>query len=533
MTGIALGMELLEFAKSCFVVGMPGGGKSNLVKFLMKELHKRGVHFMVIEPGKMEYRAYKKHHSHPDPDVRALERELEFYSLGNDSLSAVRLAPLYVMRGIALDEHLGAVMDSFYASMPLEGPLPGLIAEALEELYERFPRRDAPPVMADLLPVLDEVMSRQNYEGEVKSNIRAAIDVRVRALTRGPIGKLYQCPLTIPAPDHMVKSYSVVEVNGLSDQALCQSIFSLLNMIRSAVKVSSTHSGGLNFVVILEEAHNIVGPTGDARPSDGNPDPKAYASKYLVRMLAELRSAGVGFIIVDQFPSGVAPEVIQSTATKAAFRLVDSTNRQQIGESMLFGQKEYEEIARLGTGEAFLFAPGYHGPRKISTVNLNEEVDLDPPSDAELLEILKKEKWYRDVARKRVQAEVAVFSAAADQLDKTRLEIADKFSVVIRDARQALGSADGPALNQRIISLTKEIRKLRTELADAMGEFARGPWRRFRQGTAEQPDVDGSEAFRKTVAARYTNTLKPDGDELLRRMESLVVDLDKTGTHRR
>ena len=533
MIAIPRGINILDLAKSCFIAGIPGGGKSTLVKFLMLTLHTLGVPFMVIEPRKMEYRFWKKHGAHPRADIRALARDLEFYSLGNESLSPVRLAPLRVPPGVSIDEHIGTVMESFYASIPLEGPLPALLAEAVEELYERFPREGTPPTMTDLLFILDEVMARHDYVGEVRANLRAAIDLRIRSLTRGVIGKVCQCPMTLPDPDRLVKRFSVIEVDKMSDEAMCHCIFDLLSMTRTAIRTRSSHSGGLNFVIILEEAHNIVGPTGDARPSEGSPDPRAYASKYLVRMMTELRSAGVGVVIVDQLPSAVAPEVIKSTAIKIAFRLVDAEDRDQMGSSMLFRQQQDEEIARLGTGEAFVFAPGYHGPCKITTINLNEEVNLDPPSDTELMSIISKEAWYRETARKRTQAEVETFVSGLDGLDKTRMEIAARFGSVGSEIQKVLTQSAKGVVPRPITSKVSEIRGLHERLATTMGEFDRGPWRRFRQGTSEQPDLDGSRAFRTAVADRYTNTIRPDSEQLLRRMTHRLSDLEQVINNRR
>ena len=282
-----------------------------------------------------------------------------------------------------------------------------------------------------------------------------------------------------------------------------------------------------------KEAHNIVGPTRDARPSEGNPNPRAYASKYLVRMMTELRSAGVGVVIVDQLPSAVAPEVIKSTAITIAFRLVDAEDREQMGASMLFRQQEFEEIARLRTGEAFLFAPSYHRPRKIRTINLNAEVNLNPPSDTELMGIISKEAWYRETARKRTQAEVETFVSGLDHLDRARMEIAARIGSAVHEIQGLLSGSAESVVPRPITLKISEIHGLHKRIATAMGEFERGPWRRFRQGTSEQPDLDGSRAFRTAVADRYTNTIRPDSEELLQRMTRRVRDLDQAINRRR
>ena len=130
------------------------------------------------------------------------------------------------------------------------------------------------------------------------------------------------------------------------------------------------------YVIIIEEAHNIVGRNTNAAPSPDIADPKAFAAEAVSRALFEFRGLGVAVVIVDQCPSSVAPEVIKATTSKLAFRQVDEEDRKVLGASMLFGKIEFEEIARLLTGEAFFFTEGFYKPRKIWAVNLHDRFRL-------------------------------------------------------------------------------------------------------------------------------------------------------------
>ena len=71
--------------------------------------------------------------------------------------------------------------------MPMGGPLQALIAEAVEEVYRYCGGGDFPQ-MTDLVEATGRIMERKKYEGEIKSNLQAAIEVRLGMLTRRAMG---------------------------------------------------------------------------------------------------------------------------------------------------------------------------------------------------------------------------------------------------------------------------------------------------------------------------------------------------------
>jgi DNA helicase HerA-like ATPase len=150
----------------------------------------------------------------------------------------------------------------------------------------------------------------------------------------------------------------------------------LLLSIREYLKTVPKTGIGPRYVIIIEEAHNILGSDTNAMPSPDVADPKTYVTKAVSRALVEFRGLGVAVVIIDQVPSKLAPEVIEATTSKLAFRQVGEENRKALGAPMLAGKIEFEEFARLLPGEAFFFTEGYYKLRKIWTVNLHDKYRL-------------------------------------------------------------------------------------------------------------------------------------------------------------
>jgi len=85
-----------------------------------------------------------------------------------------------------------------------------------------------------------------------------------------------------------------------------------------------------NFI-LLEEAHVLL--DADTSVTEGAANPAAIAQGLVKRMLAEIRSYGVGLAIADQSPRKVGLDIIALTDIKVAFRLVEkqrpSTNSRE------------------------------------------------------------------------------------------------------------------------------------------------------------------------------------------------------------
>jgi hypothetical protein len=220
------------------------------------------------------------------------------------------------------------------------------------------------------------VLDEKGYSGDTDSDIRSALEVRLGSLTRLGIGKVFQCRKSIPSIDHFFKVPAVLELDCLPPEQACLLTLFFLSSIREYLKTTPKTSTIPRYMIIIEEAHNIVGRNTDAKPSPDIADPKVFAAEAVSRALLEFRGLGVSVVIIDQSPLKLASEVIKATTTKLAFRLVHQGDREELGASMLFGSIETEEIARLDPGEAFFFTEGFYKPRKIQAVNIYDRFRL-------------------------------------------------------------------------------------------------------------------------------------------------------------
>lgn len=400
-SGIAT-VSLDQFQRHTFVAGVTGSGKTTSVLNILTQLwqHHR-VPFLVLEPVKSEYRVLSK--------CDALASALRIYTPGNERVSPFRFNPLEVPVGTTVEEHISALENCFSGAIPMFGPLPSLISEALEKCYQKsgFSLADIGssqvswPVMGDLVKATASIMATKGYVGEVQANLQAAIEVRLKSLCRRSVGRLFSHSQSSPTVDELLKCPTILEMESLNlDQQNLLILFLLTSIRERLTRLGPSKS--LRQVIVLEEAHNLIGNQSVTnRMTEDLADPRGHAARFLVKLLAEVRALGVGIIIADQMPSAIASEVLKNTSVKLVHRVVSQDDRDALAGAMLLDRYAHEELARLQRGEAYLYNESLYRP--IRVVSLAPTAQCERPDDQHLAGELQKTNWYRNGQKGRFQ----------------------------------------------------------------------------------------------------------------------------------
>lgn len=364
--------------------------------------------------------------------------------------------------------------------------------------------------MADLHAAAQEVLAAKGYSGDVDSDLRAALDVRLGMLTRRSIGRVFQCSRSTPSIDELIGGSCVVELGGLPVAQACLLTLFALTSIHEHIRTTPWSGSGVRLVVVLEEAHNLVGRSGPAEASEENADPMAYASEFICRMLAELRALGVAVVIVDQLPSAVAAEVLKNTASKLAFRQVANEDREDLGGTMLFGSLETEEIARLRPGEAYLFTEGYFGPCRIRTPNLQAEFALPAaPLGEAIVPHLSDRPWFAEAVRRRAASQLAALQREADAFDARRIRMLRQAATLVARRQRILERPSAKSRAEGLGRLTTQAGALRDRLDAALRTFRRDACGPLGVSQAEAKRCDKTlRAMRRRLANRIDGRIR-------------------------
>jgi len=523
--GIARGIEVSALAKHGFLTGMPGSGKTTLSLDLLAQLAERNIPFVVIESGsKREYRALKCLKNSSDKRLRRLASKLRVFTPGNEAICPLRFNPLEIPGGISRDEWIDTIIACFKASMAMFEPLPVLLAESLEQVYEDCAETDKVPTMVDLYRAARKTLAQKGYSPEVESNLRAALEVRLGELTCRSIGRIFACERNIPKVEDLMTGFSVIELASLSREHGCLFALFVLTCIAARIQTTEGCEGQIRLVIVIEEAHNIVGRSHDvAATDDEHVDPKAHASEFVCRMLAEFRALRVSVLIVDQLPSAVAPEVVKNTATKMAFRQVDAEDREILAASMLFGSLESEEIARLTPGLGYFHTERYHRARLIRTRNLKDELKIpSPPVGKAILPYLQDDEWFQKISKTRLAQDLKRLHIDMDALDEQYAMVSKQIKRLLAKCKR-LTQQPGHKSPKNLIQIADDARRLRDQLSMAIMAFKRGAYRTLTENDHPCPLKDKD--FRRRhgqLMERFGSTLEPAVTDCFHILDGLI-----------
>jgi hypothetical protein len=109
----------------------------------------------------------------------------------------------------------------------------------------------------------------------------------------------------------------------------------------------------LKHVTVLEEAHNILKCTSKSQDAESS-NIVGKSVEMICNSIAEMRTYGQGFIIVDQSPSSVDIAAIKNTNTKIIMNLPLEDDYLIVGKSVALSEEQIIEIPRLSLGTAIV-----------------------------------------------------------------------------------------------------------------------------------------------------------------------------------
>lgn len=344
-------LDMDKLSSHVFVSGSTGAGKSNTLYEILRQILAENIPFLVIEPAKGEYKNIFGH----DPGVTVLGT--------NPAHSALlKINPFCFPVEIHVLEHIDRLVEIFNVCWPMYAAMPAVLKEAILQAYQSCGwdldsstncyHDGLFPTFVDVLESLEQVIEGSAYSQEVKGNYIGSLSTRIRSLTNGLNGQLFGADEV--DNELLFNSNVIVDLSRIGSAETKSLLMGILVMRLTEHRMAQ---GGMNqplrHVTVLEEAHNLL-----KRSPEGGAEGAGMVAKsveMLTNAIAEMRTYGEGFIIVDQSPNAVDVAAIRNTNTKIIMRLPDETDRRLVGKSVALDDSQIEEIARLPKGVAIVY----------------------------------------------------------------------------------------------------------------------------------------------------------------------------------
>jgi hypothetical protein len=402
-TGNLYYIDVDAMQKHTIICGVTGGGKTNTSFYLLNQLWRYKIPFMVIEPAKSEYR-------HMMLMSETFKGVGQVFSLGDETVSPFRLNPFEIMKGVKVQTHLDALKSVFNASFEMYSPMPQVLEKALNSIYgvrgwdlvqnknRRLPPGveigdpDCPPeiypTMKDLYEIIDPTVEGFGYSERIGPDVQAALKARIGSLLIGGKGQMLNTRRSIP-PEILFGRPTVVELKMVSEDSEKSFLMGMLLVFLYEYRESLGPKDDLKHIMLIEEAHRLLKnvPTGQSAES-ANPAGKAV--EFFTNMLAEIRSYGQGFIIADQIPNKLAPEALKNTNLKIMHRIVATDDRDSMGGAMNLDDVQKRHVTALGTGRAIVYAERMESPYHLA-IMYDKTAAVPPPDTPEESDTIVRE----------------------------------------------------------------------------------------------------------------------------------------------
>lgn len=370
-TEVALSKQSL--ASHTFITGSTGSGKSNTVYQMIERARKQGVKFLVVEPAKGEYKNVFGHRN----DVTVL---------GTNPLVSqlLRINPFSFPKNIHVLEHMDRLVEIFNVCWPMYAAMPAVLKSAVEKSYvdcgwdlvisQNKYDEELYPTFADVARNVKSIIDSSEYDAENKGAYKGSLLTRLESLCNGINGMIFVSDEI--SATQLFDENVIVDLSRVGSSETKSLIMGMLVLKLQEYRMSQANgmNAELNHITVLEEAHNLLRRTSSERSSEGS-NLLGKSVEMLSNAIAEMRTYGEGFIIVDQAPGLMDMSVIRNTNTKIILRLPDQTDRELVGRAANLNEDQITELAKLPCGVGAVYQNEWVQPVlcKIDRVDIDEK----------------------------------------------------------------------------------------------------------------------------------------------------------------
>lgn len=346
-------LNLDSLTAHTFITGSTGTGKSNTVYSILEKAREKNIPFLVIEPAKGDY---KKH----------LGGYCKVYGTNMNETSLLYINPFSFPADIHVLEHIDRLIEILNACWPMYAAMPAVLKDAVERVYINkgwnlqrsiccTSEKPIYPTFADLLITLPEVIEESSYSNDTKSDYSGALMTRIKSLTNGINGQLLCGGVELKNSD-LFEENVIIDLSRIGATETRSFFMGMLIMKLQEYRMSKREGidDKLNHFTVLEEAHNLLRRTSVSQSQESS-NLQGKSVEMITNSIAEMRTYGEGFIIVDQAPGLLDEAVIRNTNTKIILRLPDSEDRDIVGKSAALSDEQIKEIAKLPKGVAVIY----------------------------------------------------------------------------------------------------------------------------------------------------------------------------------
>ncbi len=367
-------ISLDSLASHTFITGSTGSGKSNTVYKMIEEALDNNIKFMVVEPAKGEYK-----------NVFGNDLDVSVFGTNPKLSEILRINPFSFPDSVHVYEHMDRLVEIFNVCWPMYAAMPAVLKNAIERSYEdcgwnlidsinEYGKKYY-PTFADVARNIRIIIDTSEYDAENKGAYKGSLLTRLQSLSNGINGQVFTSDEILP--EKLFDENVIIDLSRVGSSETKSLLMGMLVLKLQEYRMAKATkmNNPLKHITVLEEAHNILKRTStDNNVEGGNLVGKSV--EMISNAIAEMRTYGEGFIIVDQAPGLMDMSVIRNTNTKLIMRLPDQSDRELVGKASNLNDEQIKEIAKLPCGVAAVYQNEWVQPILCKIDRMNESAEL-------------------------------------------------------------------------------------------------------------------------------------------------------------
>ena len=350
---ISVDLDLQSLSAHTFITGSTGSGKSNTVYKLINEAISKDKKFLVIEPAKGEYK-----------DVFGNSADVNVYGTNPYYSDLLKINPFSFPPKIHIFEHMDRLVEIFNVCWPMYAAMPAVLKNAIQKSYEDcgWDLVDSVneygegfyPSFSDVARNIKEIIDHSEYDSDNKGAYKGSLLTRLQSLVDGINGMIFTGDEI--ASSELFDENTIIDLSRVGSNETKSLIMGMMVLKLQEYRMNN-HIGSntdIKHFTILEEAHNLLKKSFSGSIGDGG-NLLGKSVEMISNAIAEMRTYGEGFIIVDQAPGLLDMSVIRNTNTKIIMRLPDKADRELVGYAANLNDDQITEIAKLPKGVGAIY----------------------------------------------------------------------------------------------------------------------------------------------------------------------------------
>lgn len=298
------------------IVGSTGSGKSTTASIIAEKAAKKGYAVVIIDwHGEYEnLLQYKESTVYTNPMKEAIPEPLNLEEL-------IKREPL-------------SFIEILESSLELTPPQAHILEDAVNVFAQKFIGNSY------CIDVIIDIIQNSSASARWFTESREALLRKLKPLSSAYLNIQWNRLQKIAIENGRIYVFDVSSIPNVRVRKILSSL-----LIRSIVLKAQYNNITKPILIVVDEAHNIF--------HTGNP---------LSTLIAEVRKWSVGFIVITQAPSMLAPVVLKNTNTKIIHSLKSFSDIRAMISTAILRKEHKKIISALKPGEALLITPELREP---------------------------------------------------------------------------------------------------------------------------------------------------------------------------